>query len=202
MKNPPCSRAALALSCTLLSACGGQDGGDRSEQAFESFLGIYAIGEYTVNDAACDAEGASAFSTLAETYLVSHRDEFLGVPFLLFFSCSDAADCRDKVATFADGQGVASERSYTLSSAESGHHLTGSREISGFGDGELCRDGGVEALDLVRDGLGIVIELHGRYADFSPDEAGICWSDRGAAAAEGAPCTRFEVLRATFSEAL
>lgn len=203
MEDSTRALAGLLAAVSVVSGCGGSsgNGGDFTGTA-ESFVGIYAVDDRTLNDAACAAEGPSSVSTLTETYLVSHRDELFGTPFLLFVSCVDPADCRDKAAELAQGQGVFSELSYTFSEIESADHLSGITGLTGYNDGDVCRDGGSETLDLIRQGDTIAIELRGHYADFAPDEEGICWSDRGAAAAEGAPCTRFEVLRATFSEPL
>jgi hypothetical protein len=215
MRLVRCAGACLALT-VCASGCSGGDasGGGRqgsegctflSTQDTAAFEGIYSLTRYTRNETACDVEGPSVLESQAEGLLYIGPTSFAGISNLLVQSCTTADDCRTKYAAALDGGFGSSSWILFQFSCSGGagtvHATIGTTGFSGS-DG-MCREPSVSHDVLTRQGDSLRLESRTSFGpDYAAEAEGFCTTDLGYAAAKDQPCTRFEVLEASFIEPL
>jgi hypothetical protein len=179
---------ASVLGCLLVAACGG-DGGS-------AFQGIYDVDTWTINDGTCDAEGPSVLETETQTMFYLKNESFLGIEFLNLKFCDDQNDCE----TLAGDPETIHLGRYGFDQGGDGGGWT-SEWYSGFENDMtgLC-EGSYFVVKLTGEaGASVRVEARETPAGgFPPGEDGFCDDEPGKAAAEGQPCTGFEVITASF----
>jgi hypothetical protein len=187
----------LFIASTTLTAC-ASDSDDEFTSAATELEGIYKIGSYTHNAAACSAGGESRLGV--ESYAVVVKSEVFGQAYLLLMSCESPANCRERAAKLPTGEGFAADFSFSASELD-GDVLLGVGGESGSLEGGKCIGGAKLDTRFARDGARLTIEQRITPAQAYAPEDGLCWTDDAAAAASGS-CTELEQLTADFVEAL
>ena len=184
------------LVLAVVAACGG---GGHFDEVASNVEGIYMVGTYTRNEAACTEGGTSALKT--ETFAVATKESFAGVTYLSVTSCESVADCHAKLDAIRAGTGAASDFHFAVDGT-SGDTLTGAGAFTGFNMNGTCTMGSLTATRLTLSDTTLRIEKQITLASDYPAADGFCTTDLAKKNAEGKPCSQMEVLVATLVEAL
>lgn len=161
--------------------------------------GIYQISSWTENNSGCAAEGPSILADNTNKYLWLKLQNFF-VDFLAGVGCPDLTTCRkDAKEGFIPlfGSWIFSEGSDTA--GWKGNFIQAGT-ISTPGK---CA-GSVVDFNLSQTGQGAIqIRIETRQSDeFAANSKNECTTDDAERAAKGKPCSKLEVIRATFVEKL
>lgn len=176
------SPARAALCVLALAACG-------DEGASTALEGIYAVGTWTENPTACDAEGPSV-APLNDPFVYVKLESFFGSEFLNVVNCDDEADCDARASD--DDTIHLSGFAFDLGNDRDGWT---SHSSAGFGDTPDCTgfvtDGRLTSAEPS-------IRIEKRRTDSAPFSDAECSDEAAEAAAAGQPCADLEVVVATF----
>jgi hypothetical protein len=188
----------LAVLAFALGACGG---GSKFDSIAQDMEGVYQVGGFTHNDAACSPGGSSQLGT--DQFAIVTEQTVFGIKLVSAFSCSSTADCHDKKTSLDSGDlFISSEWSFGADQA-SGDSLVGNGADTGFADGSLCKQGSATTTTFALSGEALSISQEITIADDYPvDSQGFCSTDAARAAAANHSCSQFELLTATFVESL
>lgn len=185
----------LALSLFTASACATD--GEFADRAAE-VEGIYQVKSHLLNDQGC-TPGGTPFSD-QHGFAFAKHSTILGRDYLHIYSCASLEDCRQKAA-LTQFEGNISF-AFTLSSTD-GAALTGFEVTTGFTSSTgVCTMPELSNVVLTIEGDALSIEKSTRIGHDYPADSGVCSTDKGRAASEGASCSQMETLKATLVEAL
>jgi hypothetical protein len=185
----------LALSILTASACATE--GEFIDRADE-VEGIYQVTSHLLNDKSC-SPGGTAFSD-QHSFAFAKRNTIFGHEYLHIYSCASLQDCRQKAA-LPQFEGNISF-SYTLSAVD-GDVLTGFEVTTGFTSSiGVCTMPELSSVVLKIDGEQLSLEKSTKIGSDYPAQNGVCTTDKGREASEGASCSQMETLKATLVEAL
>jgi hypothetical protein len=171
----------VVLGALVLGACGGGS----------AFEGVYEVTAWTDNDTGCDAEGASILELESQTTFYIKLENFFG-EFLNVKFCDDTADCQELAG---DADTINIGRWFFEDGGDDGW-TEGYYSGSAFG-GDTCEGDYVETALSPSGEDGVRVEVRRTEAGgFAPDSDGFCDDDDGRQAAEGQPCTGYEVMTA------
>lgn len=187
----------LLLASTLLTASACATDGEFIDRAAE-VEGIYQVKSHLLNDAGC-TPGGTPFSD-QHGFAFAKRSTIFGHDYLHIYSCASLDDCRQKAA-LPQFEGNISF-AYTLSAID-GDVLTGFEVTTGFtSPNGVCTMPELSSLVLTIEGDTLSIEKTTKIGRDYPADNGVCSTDKGREASEGASCSQMETLKATLVEAL
>jgi hypothetical protein len=127
----------------------------------------------------------------------------LGTPYLQIVSCADTATCQAKVS-LRWGPGIRTRSRFQLSCTEANGSLDGSIQFSGSpSDHGTCDMPMLQEAALTRiSSTELRVDARTHVGDSYPQDAqGVCWSN-AIDTTTSSPCTRYDVLTASFVGAL
>jgi hypothetical protein len=175
----------IAIACSA-AACG----------SLTDLEGVYTIDTWTQNSTACDVEGPSVAAINDPNFYIK-IENFLGHEFVNVVECADVATC---AAEAGDDE--------TLHlggwAFEDGSDDDGWRETTAFAfDMNGTCTGSVRDTVMTSPASNTVrIESRERDTQPFPATGGDCSDEDTLAAAEGQPCTTFEVTTATYTQGI
>lgn len=184
----------IALSLVTSAACTDDGFGARASEV----EGIYQVKSHLLNEQSCSPGGDPVQD--ADTFAFAKQTTILGNDYLMIYSCSSLADCRQKAArpVFEGNISFA----FTLSGID-GDALTGFEATTGFtSTNGTCTMPELSDLVLTLDGDTLSIQKSTKVGHDYPSDKGYCTTDRGRAASEDAACSEMETLMATRLESL
>jgi hypothetical protein len=192
MKHP----TLLALTVLTASACATD--GEFIDRAAE-VEGIYQVTSHHLNEQACSPGGTAVADQ--HRFAFAKHSTILGHEYLHIYSCASIQDCRQKAALKPFEGNI--DFSFTLSGTD-GDVLTGFEVTSGYTpiNGNLCTKPELSDVVLTLEGNTLSIEKKTKIGRDYPSDNGVCSTDKGREASEGASCSQMETLKATLVEAL
>lgn len=200
MKRP---HGFLVLAAVMgLASCAGASAS--IEQAGAGLEGIYRLESQTLNDATCDAEGASVLDGEAAGYLALYTNTALGEQFVQATACSGVDDCREKAGLSRAMGSYWTSFEMSFSEVDRSGALVGDEVSTGtasMSEEDPCH-GTVSEHRLASESDSLRIEQRSTTIDAFPKEGGRCSTDAARAAAREASCSRLLVITAIRAEDL
>jgi hypothetical protein len=178
----------IAAALLLAPACGGGE-----TTALE---GIYEVQSWTLNEAGCEAEGASVLADQNETFFYLKTESFFGQEFVNLVFCASAEECSSLASddsTINLGFGF-EEGSDSSGWRGQGYTLGGSDTCSG----EVRNN---ELTEVEEGSLRFRVE-RSFVEDVPLDGEGFCDEDAAIRQAESKGCESLEVVGASFVQGL
>jgi hypothetical protein len=190
-----------SLLLVSLVACDGNSSSGNFDELASEMEGIYRVTSYTRNEAACVPGGENALGS--DGFMFVTTQELFGTKLVSAMSCASVADCRDKQARVAAGDGVAIDFSFAASEVGTNNTLVGQGASTGFDEDGVCTGGELTTSTFRLTDGGLEIDLAITVAEDHPvDSDGFCTTSATQRAAQGLACSEMEALGAEFVEAL